>query len=318
MRPRIVMLLAFMIAAVAVGFTGTRFTLLPSTPPVARAPLSPQLDSYLGVFEAGSPPAYQPIAEFAQTVGREPNVAEYYSGWAQPFQASYAELLHRHGVIPFVQIDPTLASVAAIADGDYDVYLRTYADSVRSFGHSVIIGFGHEMNAPGYSWGYGHVPAATFVAAWRHIVTLFRAQGAKNVTWLWTLQADEPGTTGPARDWWPGSGYVDWVGVDGYYYRPSDTFASVFGATIDEVRAFTSKPVLLSETAVGPDAGQALKIPNLFAGMRQYRTLGLVWFDKAQHDGILHQDWRIEGDAQARFSFRLGVRTYLTQPGRKQ
>jgi hypothetical protein len=41
----------------------------------------------------------------------------------------------------------------------YDSYLRSYADSVRHFGHAVIIGLGHEMNAP---WGYPHVRPATF------------------------------------------------------------------------------------------------------------------------------------------------------------
>ena len=41
--------------------------------------------------------------------------------------------------------------------------------------------------------------------------------------------------------------------------------------------------------------------------MRQYKTLGLVWFDKAQDDGIYHQDWRIEGDFQADRAFRFGV-----------
>ena len=161
------------------------------------------------------------------------------------------------------------------------------------FGHAVVIGFGHEMNGPWYSWGYGHVPPPTFVAAWRHIVTLFRAEGADNVTWLWTLQADEKGT-GPVASWWPGAQYVTWVGIDGYYRYPSDNFASVFGTTIDQVRAFTGKPILLSETAVGPDAGQFVKIQDLFHGMATYKTLGLVWFDKDQHGSINHQDWRIE------------------------
>jgi hypothetical protein len=220
-------------------------------------------------------------------------------------------MIRKHGVIPFVQIDPTLASVADIASGDYDIYLRTYADAVRNFGHPVVIGFGHEMNADWYSWGYTKLPASTFVAAWKHIVTLFRAQGADNVTWLWTLQADERDKTGPVEDWWPGNNYVNWIGIDGYYYRPSDTFTKVFGETIDQVRQFTNKPVLLSETAVGPRAGQAVEIPNLFAGIQKYKTLGLVWFDKDQDDGILHQDWRIEGDPTAEFAFRLGVRDDL-------
>ena len=170
----------------------------------------------------------------------------------------------------------------------------------------MVIGFGHEMNASWYSWGYRHVPASTFVAAWRHIVTLFREQGADNVTWLWTINADRPGT-GPIKSWWPGSSYVDWVGIDGYYVRPSDNFYTVFGATIAHVRVFTHKPVLLSETAVGPAAGQFSKIANLFAGMRQTQTIGLVWFDIEQHDGLYHQDWRIENSPAAQAAFRLGA-----------
>jgi hypothetical protein len=78
----------------------------------------------------------------------------------------------------------------------------------------------------------------------------------------------------------------------------------VFGETIAQVRAFTRKPVLLSEAGVGPRAGQPAKIQNLFAGMRQYQTLGLVWFDIAQHQGIYHQDWRIEDSRAATATFR--------------
>jgi hypothetical protein len=41
--------------------------------------------------------------------------------------------------------------------------------------------------------------------------------------------------------------------------------------------------------------------------MHQYGTLGLVWFDIAQSDGIYHQDWRIEGNPAAQAAFRLGA-----------
>jgi mannan endo-1,4-beta-mannosidase len=307
MRSRWVMVLAVALAMAGAAGASIRLTASsPSRPPPVHAPLPPRPAAYLGVFEAGAPPAYSPIASFAEAAGRQPNLLGYYSGWAGTFDTSFAELLYRHRVIPFVQLDPTDASVPAIAAGTYDDWLRTYADSVADFGHAVVIGFGHEMNAPSYSWGYGHVPASTFVKAWRHIVTLFHDEGADNVTWLWTLQADRPGT-GPINSWWPGAQYVTWVGIDGYYYRPTDTFASVFGTTIVQVRALTNKPILLSETAVGPDAGQFVKIQNLFEGMATYKTLGLVWFDKAQHGGIYHQDWRIEDNPLAEDSFRLGV-----------
>jgi mannan endo-1,4-beta-mannosidase len=306
MKSRIVMFVALSIATIAVAFAADRFVPSGTNPAVVHAALPPSPASYLGVYENGSPPGFQPVAEFTTAAGEQPNLVGYYSGWAQPFAASFARSLRKHRVIPYVQIDPTLASVPAIATGAYDGYLRSYAKSVRDFGHAVVIGFGHEMNTRNYSWGYGRLPAAAFIAAWRHIVLLFRGEGAENVTWLWTINADRPGS-GPVADWWPGARYVTWVGIDGYYYRPSDTFASVFGGTIDQVRQFTDQPVLLSETAVGPDAGQFIKINDLFAGMLRYKALGLVWFDKPQHDGIYHQDWRIEGKTAAEAAFRLGV-----------
>lgn len=312
MRPRLVMLLAVVLAAAAVAGAGIRLiSSLPTTPPAAHAALAPNPVSYLGVYDTDPAPSFAGVTSFTQAAGRQPNLLGYYSGWVEPFNTSFAQSLYQHDIVPYVQIDPTDASVAAIADGTYNDYLRSYADSVRDFGHAVVIGFGHEMNAPWYSWGYNHVPAATFIAAWRHVVTLFRDQGADNVTWLWTVQADEKGT-GPVSAWWPGDQYVTWVGVDGYYYLPSDTFASVFGKTIDQVRQFTTRPVLLSETSVGPDANQFPKIQDLFHGLVTYKTLGLVWFDKRQEGGVYHQDWRLEDSPPAEASFKLGVRQDLS------
>jgi mannan endo-1,4-beta-mannosidase len=303
MRSRFVLLMALAIAAVAAVFAVSRFVGFFGSPATS---LPSDSASYLGVYESGPPGTYQPVADFTSATGTQPNLVGYYSGWREPFQTTFAETVREHGAATILQWDPTGVSISAIAAGRYDSYLRSFADSVRDFGSPVVIGFGHEMNAPWYSWGYGTVSPSTFVAAWQHIVTLFRGEGADNVTWLWTLQADEPGT-GPIASWWPGAQYVTWVGIDGYYYRPSDTFASVFGKTIAQVRMFTGRPVLLSETAVGPEAGQSTKIPGLFAGMRQYGTLGLVWFDITQDNGIYHQDWHIEDNPAAEAAFRRGV-----------
>jgi hypothetical protein len=302
MKRRLGLLIAVVIAVAGVVFAVGRLVspVTPAGTGLAALPVDPA--SYLGVYEKGPPSSYQPVAAFTRTV-RPPNLVGYYGGWGEPFESSFATMVRGHNAATLLQWDPTYASVARIAAGDYDSYLRSFADSVRQFGGPVVIGFGHEMNAYWYSWGYRHTPAATFVAAWRHIVTVFRTRDARNVTWLWTVQADEPGTA-PVASWWPGRHYVTWVGIDGYYYRPSETFFSIFGQTIAQVRMLTGLPVLLSETAAGPQAGQAAKIPGLFAGMRQYGTLGLVWFDIAQHDGLYHQDWHVEDDAAAAAAFR--------------
>ena len=72
---------------------------------------------------------------------------------------------------------------------------------------------------------------------------------------------------------------MTWVGIDGYYYNSASTFAPLFGPTIAAVRALTHDPILISETAVAPAAGQSAKIADLFAGIRLYGLLGFVWFD---------------------------------------
>ena len=273
------------------GPNGNGMTVLPNRLTAVQA------DSYLGVYVPGQP-AYQPAADFAAAAGKRPNLVEYVTNWAEPFATSFARTLYRHGEIPLVQIEPNDASMAAISAGDYDIYLRAYADSVRDFGHQVVIGFGREMNVPWHPWGYSHTPASTFVAAWQHIVTVFRSQGADNVAWLWTVEADRPGT-GPIMSWWPGAQYVTWVGIDGLYTRPSDTFTSVFGPTIEQVRDFTDKPVLLSDTAVARNASQYAAIANLFSGMARHRLLGLVWDDTGR--------WRLEGNPVAEAAVRVGV-----------
>jgi Glycosyl hydrolase family 26 len=300
MRSRSVILLTVVIAVAAAVFAIIRVT------SSGNGSLTASPASYLGVYESGALTNYQLVNTFTNVAGQQPNLVGYYSGWGEPFQTSFAETASKHGAATIMQWDPTDIPVSKIAAGDYDTYVRSFAASVRSFGHPVVIGFGHEMNANWYSWGYGQLPPATFVAAWQHIVTVFRKAGVSNVTWLWTIQADEPGT-GPIASWWPGAQYVNWVGIDGYYYDSGDTFASIFGKTIAQVRELSHLPVLVSEAGVGPAAGQAQKIPDLFAGMRAYGTLGLVYFDIAQNQGTYHQDWRIENSPAAESAFRNGA-----------
>jgi mannan endo-1,4-beta-mannosidase len=269
--------------------------------------LSATPGSYLGLYPDGVPASYAGITAFTAATGVKPNVVPYYSGWLEPFQATFAATATQHGAVPLVQMDPTNISLAAIASGQYDGYLKTYAEAVRSFDHPVIFSFGHEMNGGWYSWGYRHTSAAVFVATWRHIVNLFRALGANNVTWLWTVNVLHPHhrirVPSPAN-WWPGSSYVTWVGIDGYYFNSSFTFASLFGPTIAAVRELTKAPILIAETAAAPSAGQPAKIADLFAGVHLYGLLGFVWFDS-----IHLEDWRISSPASVA-AFRRGARTY--------
>jgi mannan endo-1,4-beta-mannosidase len=244
---------------------------------------------YIGVYPHGVPISYAGATAFASATGVAPRLVVYYSGWLEPFKAGFAHTASSSGAVPVVQINPSGVSLAAIASGHYDSYLSTYARAVRAYGHPVVLSFGHEMNGDWYSWASTHTSPATFVAAWRHIVTVFRAHGTRNVTWLWTVNAinSQPGVASPGA-WWPGGSYVTWVGIDGYYYNSSSEFASLFGPTIATVRTWTKKPILIAETSAVPAANQSTKITDLFAGLRLYGLLGFVWFNtNTDHDWSL-------------------------------
>jgi hypothetical protein len=269
----------------------------------ASAPAAAPLTSgtYLGVYTPGVPDSYAGVSAFAARTGVRPRIVVYYSGWPERFQSRFAAAIASHGGVPLVQIDPTGVSLAAIAAGKYDAYLRSFAGSVKAYRHPVILSFGHEMNGRWYSWGYTHTSPRVFVATWRHIVTMFRAAGARNVTWLWTVNIIRRGHIPSPVRWWPGGAYVNWVGIDGYYLKPSWKFASLFGPTIRAVRSVTLDPVFIAETGAVPAAGKPNKIADLFAGIRAYGLRGFVWFDADRK-----RDWQLDSPA-ARAAFRRGA-----------
>jgi mannan endo-1,4-beta-mannosidase len=267
--------------------------------------LSTKPETYLGVYVPGAPASYAPVTAFTTATGVIPKVVAFYSGWLEPFPTGFVTTAAEHGVVPLVQIEPTGISLAAIASGRYDRYLSSYAEAVRAYGGPVILSFGHEMNGSWYSWSYRHSSPAAFVAAWRHVVTVFRAVSVENVTWLWTVNIIDKQIGIPAPGpWWPGSSYVTWVGIDGYYGKSSATFAPLFGPTIVTIRSLTSDPILIAETGAGPTAGQPAKIADLFAGVRAYGLLGFTWFDATGK-----QDWRLVSTA-AIAAFRQGAEAY--------
>jgi len=273
------------------------------------AHLPPAAASYLGVYESGLPGSYAKVTEFTKAIGASPDIVMYYSGWYVPFPLGFATTVANNGAVPLVQMDPDSVSTAAIASSQYDAYLSSYAEAVRAYNHPVILSFGHEMNGSWSKWGYTHQSPADFVAAWRHIVTIFRDLGARNVTWLWTVNIINDGRNAKidgVGPWWPGSSYVTWVGIDGYYLKPEWQFAPLFGPTIAAVRNLTGDPILIAETGAIPGANQPAKITNLFAGIRSYGLLGFVWFDSTNTVG---QHFSLNSPA-AFAAFREGASTY--------
>ena len=91
---------------------------------------------------------------------------------------------------------PTSSFLADIANGSYDSIILREASAIRAMQQPILVRFGHEMDMTElYPWVEGNPTA--FVSAYRHVVDLYRANGATNVLWVWVLQAAESLTPSP-------------------------------------------------------------------------------------------------------------------------
>jgi mannan endo-1,4-beta-mannosidase len=233
------------------------------------------------------------VRAFRRATGAHIRVVEFYNPFTSPFQRWEAEQAAALRALPLIQLNPRNASLAQIAAGRYDQQIRRYADAVRSFRCRVVISFGHEMNGWWYTWGLPTTTPATFIAAWRHIHQVFAGENVTNVIWSWDpshlYQHYQTKSASPASEWYPGDRYVNWIGIDGYL-RQDQTFSEIFGHQLRNIRAITSKPLYLAETGVAGSPSQSWQIAQLFAALRKYNLIGLVWFDLNRK-----HPWRLEG-----------------------
>jgi mannan endo-1,4-beta-mannosidase len=250
-----------------------------------------------------SSPALVPA--FISHTGVKPGIVVTYQAFGAAFPYRWAGSMVSRRIIPLIQLNPRKVSLAAVAAGDYDRYLAAYGAQVARLGRPVALSFAHEANGPWYRWGCHHVPAATYIAAWRRVVRQIRDAGARNVIWVWTVNRTG-GPDCPLAARYPGNRYVTWVGIDGYLRGRDSTFASVFGRTLAGIRAFTSRPVLLTEAGVPSGTGQASRILSLYRGARSNGLIGVVYFYAVTRKA----DYRPAG-AAAVAAFRKGVRILL-------
>jgi len=173
-----------------------------------------------------------------------------------------------------------------IAAGKYDSLITRYADAVNSTCHNstVLVRFDHEMELQaGYTAWYPWQGYPTdYVAAYRHVVTLFR-QHDPAVKFIWSPNR----YTDITKTYYPGSDFVDFVSMT--LNMPVETTRFPGGPT--ELYAATSsienygKPIIISEIAVDR-TDQATKqqwIKEAYSLLENNnKIVGMVWFNSQE------------------------------------
>ena len=145
-----------------------------------------------------------------------------------------------------------------------------------------------------------------FARAWRHVVTLFRAAGVRNIKWAWIMNVQFANSEN-IRLLWPGAGFVNILGLDGYFIDPT-TFESFFGASIVAMRALSADPLLITETAAAPSVGKANALNKITSGVAQNGLAGFIWFDVRQRGSRTRQNWSLEDEPVVSNLFSDAVR----------
>ena len=242
----------------------------------------------IGVYLMGAETESGVIDGYATAVGRQPAIFHVYRDWStQPFEPQALDPIVARGSMPLVTWEPwrewsTPVSLRAIAAGAEDAYITAAARAAAAWGRPFFLRFAHEMNGGWYPWGRGqggNTPKV-YIAAWRHLVDVFRRNGATNVRWVWTPYLD--GGSRPFERYYPGDRWVDWAGLDGFNWgKRFLSFSKIFGESYRELVALTSKPLMIAETgSVEYGGDKALWIRQALgrALARLPRVRALVWW----------------------------------------
>lgn len=283
-------------------------------PVAASAQAAPiQLGAYL-------PGNSDELNAYASMVGRRPDILLLFRNFTGPLlYSSELPILRAQGVTPMVTLEPYtsggVASFSEIANGRYDEYFRREADQLRGLGITVMLRFAHEMNLLSSDWGPGKQgnTAASFVEAWRHIVTIFRAEGADNVKWVWAPNIDYGGR--PFSQFFPGDEWVDYVALDGYNWGATEgesfeSFSRIFSSSYATITALSTKPVIIAETGSSETGGdKAAWIEETFFRTipeQMPRVTAVVWFNDAKE-----RDWRVNSSQASLEAYRRVVASSL-------
>lgn len=126
------------------------------------------------------------------------------------------------------------AAYTAAAAGNYDLYWRRWSAKlklIRQANPSMrlpVIRPGWEMNKLSFPWGISDTPPATYIGVWQRLANILRADHPDApICWCGLKNSNLPNDLGA---YWPGTSYVDLVGLD-YYARgmnPVPTSAANF------------------------------------------------------------------------------------------
>ena len=310
-------------------------------------PRGAYVGAYMDLGEAEDDLTPATISSFEKLSGRHQAIVAFSSFWGQDgFPDTQVAAVRSSGAVPLIfwspwgppyrQNDPQPEySLDRIIQGRFDSYIRKWARKARETRMPLLVAFGLEMNGDWFPWGGPNHGAGElrgfgdpkkpdgperFIAAYRHVVALVRAEGARNVEWVYHAQ----NYSWPVAPWntissyYPGDDVVDWLGLSVYGKQSNKEgwldFETVMKMPFEEIaRLNPDKPIMLAEWGVGEfpqDGSKAAFFEEAFAAMQKdYPRLkaAVYWHERWQNADENWSNLRINSSPKSLAAFRRGM-----------
>jgi hypothetical protein len=194
----------------------------------------------------------------------------------------YGKLSGPARVGDLVNIEST-TSWANVANGGQDANIKRWANALK--GKNIMVSFSHEpMAKQNIHMG----SASTFIAAFKHVVSVFNKQGSTSVKWVWNVTSHSFRVKSSASEygakWYPGDAYVDYVAGESYNRINCGGKDTSFASQIKEIFAFANqhhKKFVAAEFASNAYSGRAawINAAHSYIGSHKSQFAGAFYYN---------------------------------------
>jgi beta-mannanase len=216
---------------------------------------------------------------------------------------------NRHLLLSWGGID-----TKAIVTGGGDRVIRERARAIKATGKPIFLRWQPEMDRSALRSTVNS--PADYVAAWKHIRTVFRQEQVDNVAWVWCPTAAGFAGGGAAADYFPGDDQIDWLCADAYPGTGSD-----YRDASEALNAFMEwaktrpKPIMVAEFGVprSYDERRAEWLRKAAKTLQNPQIRAVIYFD-SDKAGRAAERYSLGGDRAATSALREFATTPYFNP----
>ncbi|GLW62042.1 hypothetical protein Arub01_02860 [Actinomadura rubrobrunea] len=310
---------ALAVTAVAAGCSSSGAVSTPKIKTTARAgvaPTPPGKGAYFGAWvspdeltgdaaddadDAPGGPGMAAVAGFERGLGRSLDIVQTFHGWKSKFPDETDAAVARSS--RYLLLTWSGTDTREIVRGEHDALIRERARAVKALGKPVFLRWQRDMDKESLRNTKIHSPG-DFVAAWKHIRSVFAQERVANVAWVWCPTAGGF-SSGEAEPFYPGDDQVDWICADVYPgadYEYRDLSEPIRGFL--EWADGRAKPIMVAEFGVPRSYGdrRAEWLRKAAQTLQHPQVKAVVYFNSDEHATEPRDDRRkysVTGDKHA-------------------